>query len=79
MPDPHINPYPEHRDRALNWGLVCGDLNRMETDYLDPVYPEPPCATRPEGSDPATQVATATGVDIETVRAVLRYVFLEQR
>lgn len=59
-------------------GLI-GDLNRMERDYLNPAYPEPPWATRPEGSDPSAECAAATGVDVETVRAVLAYVFRESR
>jgi hypothetical protein len=59
--------------------MLIGDLNRMEQDYLDPQYPEPPFARRPEGSDPSAEVAKATGVDIETVRKVLRHVFMEQR
>jgi hypothetical protein len=58
--------------------LINGDLNRMEKDYLDPEYPQPPFAIRPEGSSPAEMCAAATGVDIDTVRKVLRYVFLEQ-
>lgn len=55
--------------------VLIGDLDRMERDYLDPVYPEPPFATRPEASDPLSEVARATGVDRETVREVLRCVF----
>lgn len=58
--------------------LLNGDLNRMEKDYLDPEYPQPPYAVRPEGSSPAEQCAAATGVDIDVVRQVLQYVFLEQ-
>jgi hypothetical protein len=77
-PDPYWRQgnLPSHPN-AANWGLV-GDLNRMERDYLNPVYPEPPWATREPGSDPLAEVATATGVDVETVRRVLRYVFMEQ-
>jgi hypothetical protein len=56
--------------------LLIGDLNRMERDYLNPVYPEPPWAGRAGRSDPTAEVADATGVDDETVRKVLRYVFL---
>lgn len=59
--------------------LIAGDLNRMERDYLDPVYPGPPFATRPAGSSPAEECADATGVHVETVRTVLAYVFREQR
>lgn len=55
-----------------------GDFNRMERDYLDPIYPEPPWASRELGSDPLSQVALATGVNTDDVRRVLRYVFLEQ-
>lgn len=65
---------PLDADRAR----IAGELNRMERDYLNPVYPEPPWATREPGSDPLAEVATATGVDVETVRRVLRYVFMEQ-
>lgn len=73
-PDPYWRvpnlPMPEHVSPML-----VGDLNRMERDYLNPVYPEPPWATREPDSDPSAQVAAATGIDIETVRAVLRAVF----
>lgn len=55
-----------------------GDFNRMERDYLNPVYPQPPWALREPGSDPLSQVVEATGVDVETVRRVLGFVFLEQ-
>lgn len=54
------------------------DVVRMESDYLDPHYPEPPLASRAPGSDPSAQCAAATGVPIETVRRVLTYVFREQ-
>lgn len=74
--------YPVHNraklEPRLYWHLLSGDLNRMEADYLDPQYPQPPYATRSEGSDPSTQVAAATGVDVKTVRKVLRFVFLEE-
>lgn len=66
-------PYPAGGSRCA------GDLDRMERDYLNPVYPEPPWALRESGSDPSAQVAAATGVDVETVRRVLRYVFLQQK
>jgi hypothetical protein len=59
-------------------GLI-HDLDRMERDYLNPVYPQPPFAQREEGSDPVAEVSDATGVDMVTVRRVLRYVFKEQR
>jgi hypothetical protein len=74
------NPYPDPdcMDSARQH-LICGDMNRMERDYLNPVYPEPPWATRTPGSDPAAECAARTGVDIEDVRAVLHYVFMEQR
>lgn len=74
--------YPVHNrakpEPRLSWHLLSGDLNRMEADYLNSQYPQPPYATRSEGSDPSSVVAQATGVDIETVRKVLRFVFLEQ-
>lgn len=54
------------------------DLERMERDYLAPVYPQPPFATRPAGSDPLTEAARELGLDVETVRRVLTYVFREQ-
>lgn len=77
---PDDDPDPYYRDPVAmtNALLHEGDLNRMERDYLEPVYPEAPWATRPPGSDPSAQVAATTGVDIETVRTVLRYVFKEQ-
>jgi len=71
-------PYPPLDGANPNQRLLTGDLNRMEQDYLDPVYPEPPFAYREPGSSPSERVAEATGVDIETVRKVLRYVFLSQ-
>jgi hypothetical protein len=77
-PDDDPDPYPRAQDLGLNARLI-GDLNRMERNYLDPKYPEPPFARYAPGSDPATEAATALGIPVETVRAVLRYVFLEQR
>jgi hypothetical protein len=62
----------------VNVRLVA-DLDRMERDYLAPVYPRPPFARREDGSDPVTEVSDATGVDTLTVRKVLRYIFKEQR
>lgn len=59
-------------------GLIA-DLDRMERDYLDPVYPEHPFARRPEGSDPLSEIARETGVDKEAVRKVLLYLFKRQR
>jgi hypothetical protein len=77
---PDDDPDPYFRDGTMtNNSLLIGDLNRMERDYLNPVYPEPPRAIRENGSDPSSQVAAATGVDVEIVRKVLRYMFLEQR
>lgn len=75
--------YPTHQEAKDHfqdgrWSGLVGDLNRMEEDYLDPQYPEPPLASRAPGSDPSTECAQATGIDVETVRKVLRYVFLEQ-
>jgi hypothetical protein len=75
---PDDDPDPYFRDDIMNNNsLLIGDLNRMERDYLNPVYPEPPWAGRAGRSDPSTQVADATGVDVETVRKVLRCVFLD--
>lgn len=85
-PEDGLDPYirSEEQRRAVDVPdhvsmLLHGDLNRMEQDYLSPVYPEAPFATRPEGSDPSAECAAATGVGIETVRAVLAYVFRESR
>lgn len=79
---PHDDPDPYFRNDptfpSVNVAALIGDLNRMERDYLKPIYPEPPWAGRAGRSDPTAQVADATGVDDETVRKVLRYVFLEQ-
>ncbi len=79
-------PRPQHPEDPYSTGeqygrahLIAGDLNRMERDYLDPTYPQPPWATRPEGSDPSAECAAATGLDVETVRKVLSYVFRESR
>lgn len=61
-----------------SWHLLVGDLNRMEGDYLAPVYPQDVsehAARRPRGSSPAEECAEATGVDIDTVRRVLLHVF----
>ncbi len=55
-------------------GVLIGDLNRMEQDYLDP-----PFEWTDGAGSPAERCATETGVDVETVRKVLRYVFMEQR
>ena len=63
---------------APSWWLLVGDMNRMERDYLEPVYPPPSFARLLPGSDPAAECAEATGVDVEVVRTVLRYVFCEQ-
>jgi hypothetical protein len=73
---PNNDPDPYFREATMNnVTLHEGDLNRMERDYLNPQYPEPPWATREAGSDPSSQVAEMTGVDVETVRKVLRAVF----
>jgi hypothetical protein len=77
---PDDDPDPYWRADAPNdfaASILVGDLNRMERDYLNPVYPEPPWAGRAGRSDPSAQVADATGVDVEVVRKVLRCVFLE--
>lgn len=58
--------------------MLVGDMNRMERDYLNPVYPEKPWVTREPGSDPLSQVVAATGVDEESVLKVLYYMFYGQ-
>lgn len=80
-PDHDPDPYWRGgiRGHDVNWEGLCGDLNRMERDYLDPDYPRLPFATRPDESSPAEECATATGIPVDTVRRILRYVFLEQR
>jgi hypothetical protein len=60
--------------RNISYALIVGDLNRMEADYL-----EPGDRWTQAGPSPAEECAEATGVDVETVRKVLRYVFLESR
>lgn len=70
--------YPRAGDCRDGAVTIVGDLNRMEQDYLAPEYPEPPYALRVKGSDPATECSVAIGVPVDVVRAVLRYVFLEQ-
>lgn len=71
------DPYPRTTDGGTRQELMAlvGDLNRMERDYLCPVYPEPPWALRPERSDPATKCADDLGMDVDAVRKVLEYVF----
>lgn len=66
-------PIPEHAPTSRT--MLNGDLNRMEQDYLDPQYPEPPWATREAASSPAEECAAATGVDVDVVRRVLSFVF----
>lgn len=74
-------PYPPpavvdaHRDP--NWYLIVGDLNRMETGYLAPEVEGAGCGARLEDS-PLHQTARETGVDVETVRRVLAFVFRDQ-
>lgn len=69
-----------------SWGslkeMLVGDWNRMERDYLG-TWPE--TSTHPHsdvragtGRCLSDEVAQETGVDVETVKKVLRYVFLEQ-
>lgn len=58
--------------RAEARGFRADDVSRMRTDYLAPVYPQPPFATRPDGSSPAEEIAAACGLPVETVRSVLR-------
>lgn len=67
-----------HSIEERNLSMLIGDMNRMERDYLAPRYPVPPWAGREPGSDPLSQVVAATGVDAESVKRVLRYVFMEQ-
>lgn len=66
-PDGDPDPYwrGDVRPPGAN-GMLVGDLNRMERDYLA------------EDGGLSGQVAEVTGADLETVRKVLRYVFLEQ-
>lgn len=76
---PPDDPDPYWRDvQTSNLSMTEGDLNRMERDYLHPVYPEPPWASREPKSDPTARAAAALDIDETTVRRVLRYVFLEQ-
>ncbi len=80
-PDHEPDPYWRGgiKGTDVNWELLCGDLNRMERDYLRPDYPQPPFATRPPESSPAEECATAIDVPVDVVRRVLAYVFLGQR
>jgi hypothetical protein len=80
QPDPgQVHPYlPEGFAAPTSLWLLVGDLRRMERDYLDPEYPVAPWAIRPGGSDPTAQLARMTGVDEDSVRKVLRALFLEQ-
>jgi len=62
--------------------MLVGDLNRMERDYLG-TWPE--TASHPQrevrdgtGRCLSNEVSEATGVEIEDVKRVLRYVFMEQ-
>lgn len=66
-------------ERGSFQNRILMDVERMERDYLEPVYPEAPFALRPAGSDPVSEVVAATGIDEEDVRTVLRYVFREQQ
>lgn len=76
-PDPYWREFPDASaaTRQPHWPMLVGDLDRMERDYLTPEYPQRPFPARPDGSDPASECARATGVDVATVRAVLAYVF----
>lgn len=75
-------PYPSaqecERRADVRWYTLTGDLNRMERGYTAPERPEVGVGATLEHS-PLHECAKATGVDVETVRTVLRYVFLEQR
>lgn len=79
-PDPYWREYPDRLTALVrpSWPLLVGDLDRMERDYLSPAYPDPPFAQLPAGSDPAAECARAVGVDVQTVRRVLAYVFRQQ-
>src|SRR5947209_3654850 len=80
-----IDRLPEGKRPSLhaveNHGLLIGDLNRMERDYLGGPNAGAGIGSRDvnaTGESLSHEVAAATGVDIETVKRVLRYVFLEQ-
>lgn len=72
-----VRDFPPKSPAAVE--TLIGDFNRMERDYLN----DTPCCRMglPGEPDlgPSAEVAEATGVDIETVKKVLRHVFLEQR
>lgn len=68
-PDDAVSPF-----WAPSWYLIVGDLNRMETGYIAPETPGVNVGARLEDS-PLHRTARETGVDIETVRKVLAYVF----
>lgn len=74
--DPYFRVETTDLPAAVNvYGLV-GDLGRMERDYLCPErFPYPNSAI---AHSPLYQAAEATGVDVETIRRVLTYVFTEQ-
>jgi hypothetical protein len=61
--------------------MLVGDINRMERDYLGGPHAGAGIGSRDvnvTGESLSDEVAAHTGVDIETVKKVLRYVFLEQ-
>lgn len=59
--------------------MLNGDLNRMERGYIAPEVDDGRNVGASLDNSPLHDAAEKTGVDIETVRKVLRYVFLEQR
>lgn len=79
MPYPSAEEVEERGQLRLNWYSLVGDLNRMERGYTDPEVDDGRNVGARIWHSPLHEAATATGVDVETVRKVLRYVFLEQR
>lgn len=80
-PEGDAGPYPPgdvvDLSRAPSWYCTVGDLNRMENGYLHPELPGVGVGARLESS-PLHEAAEATGVDVETVRRVLAFVFRQQ-
>jgi len=75
------DPYLRSEEQRTRLGVysnvslpLLGDLNRMERGYLAPEVPGAGVGERFE-TNPAAEVAAATGLDVETVQTVLRHVF----
>lgn len=81
-PEGDASPYPPpsvvDQHRPPIWYRTVGDLNRMENGYLCPEGPDVGVGAPLEDS-PLHEAADATGVDVETVRRVLEFVFRQQR